>query len=133
MYSDPITEQLNDGDPLIAVVGANDDPRKYGHQIYRNLKNKGYRVVPVNLHRATVDGDTAYPDLASLPEPPDIVNIVVPPHQTLRVLEAAKTLGLTTVWLQPGAESAAVIDYLDEQGFAYLANACIMVRSRVKA
>jgi len=132
MYHDPITEKLNDGDPLIAVVGATDDPGKYGSQIYRNLKHKGYRVVPVNNHRTTVDGDVAYAELALLPETPDIVNIVVPPHQTLLVLERAQALGLTTVWLQPGAESAAVIDYLDGNGFSYLANACIMVRARVR-
>lgn len=125
----PITELLHRADPLIAVVGATDDLHKYGAIIYRDLKRKGYRVVAVNRHRSTVDGDAAFPGLGALPEAPNIVNIVVPPDQTLAVLEEARRLGTTTVWLQPGAESAAVIDYLDEHGFDYLAHACIMVRA----
>ena len=64
---------------------------------------------------------------------PDIVNIVVPPHQTLRVLERAAELGIENVWVQPGAEDEAVLDYLEAGSFAYLARACIMVQARVKA
>lgn len=127
---DPVSAVLNTSDPLIAIVGATDDEHKYGAIIYRDLKRKGYRVVPVNRRRQTVDGDPAYPTLADLPETPDIVNIVVPPEQTVAVLREADRLGLKTVWLQPGAESAATLAYLDEAGFDYLANACIMVMAR---
>jgi uncharacterized protein len=129
---DPITALL-EHDPVIAVVGANDNPAKYGSVIYRDLKAKGYRVYPVNPHRDTVDGDKAYVDLADLPETPDIVNIVIPPHQTLRVLDRAAELGLDNIWVQPGAEDQAVMDRLADGGFQYLANACIMVRARTRA
>ena len=125
-----IAQLLMQDDTTVAVVGATDDPAKYGSVIYRDLKAKGFRVFPVNPNRSTVDGDPAYPSLADLPEKPTIVNIVVPEHQTLAVLAKAAELGLTNVWVQPGAGGDAVIDYLDERGFTYLANACIMVRSR---
>ena len=115
---------------IIAVVGATDDPTKYGSVIYQDLKNKGYRVFPVNPGRDTVVGDQAYPDIMSLPEPPTIVNFVVPPDVTLRVLAQCLEAGLMNVWLQPGAESPEVMRYIQEHGFSYLANACIMVRTR---
>ena len=86
--------------------------------------------MPINPNRDTVDGDPAYESLADLPESPTIVNFVVPPHRTLRILQQCKELGLLNVWVQPGAESDEVIDYLDAEGFNYLANSCIMVRSR---
>ena len=127
-----IGQMLNTGDPLIAVVGATDNPTKYGSVIYRDLKSKGYRVVPVNRHRETVCGDRAYPDLRDLPEGPDIVNVVVPPEQTLEVLKRSLELGYTTVWLQPGAADGAVQTYLEEHEFDHLVDACIMVRSRVR-
>ena len=130
---DTINTLLNEGDPVVAVVGATDDPRKYGNRFYLDLKTKGIRVYPVNPSRATVDGDPVYPSLAELPETPDIINFVVPPSTTLRVLEQAKGLGFTTVWVQPGAENEAVVGYLDENGFDYLVDACIMVRSRVRS
>ena len=127
-----ISTLLDEGDPVIAIVGATDNPAKYGNRIYRDLKGKGYRVYPVNPTRDTIDGDTAYADLADLPETPDIVNYVVPPPRTLRLLKRAKELGLMRVWVQPGAENADVMAYLNDHGFDYLANACIMVRSRVR-
>jgi uncharacterized protein len=129
---DPISALL-EGDPVIAVVGANDNPAKYGSVIYRDLKAKGYRVYAVNPNRDTVDGDRAYPDLADLPDTPDIIDIVVPPRQTVRVLDRAAELGLNNIWVQPGAEDQAVMDRLAEGGFNYLANACIMVRARTRA
>jgi len=129
---DPITTLLNEADPVIAVVGATDNLNKYGAVIYRDLKAKGYRVLPVNPTRDTVDGDTAYADLAALPEEPDIVNIVVPPQRTLRVLDKAEELGIENIWVQPGAEDQAVMERLESGPFQYLANACIMVRARAK-
>jgi hypothetical protein len=130
---DTINTLLNEGDPVIAVVGATDNPRKYGNRIYLDLKDKGFRVYPVNATRATVDGDPVFATLAELPETPDIVNFVVPPTRTLRVLEQAKDLGFTTVWVQPGAENEDVMDYLEEHDFDYLANACIMVWARTRS
>lgn len=127
-----VAELLNTGDPLVAIVGATDNPIKYGSVIYRDLKSKGFRVVPVNRNRETVCGDPAYPDLAELPDAPDIVNIVVPPHQTLDVLKRSHELGYTRVWLQPGASDGSVRAYLEEHDFEYLVDACIMVRTRVR-
>lgn len=128
-----IAALLHEDGSSVAVVGATDDPSKYGAVIYRDLKRKGFEVYPVNPNRPTVDGDPAYPDLASLPVTPTVVNFVVPPSETLRVLEEAKQLGIENVWVQPGAESPGVMRYLQEENFSYLANSCIMVRTRLKA
>lgn len=122
---------LHEPDASVAVVGATDDPSKYGSVIYRHLKAKGFEVYAVNPNRDTVDGDPAYPTLADLPVRPTVVNFVVPPDQTLRVLEQARDLGLTNVWIQPGAQSAEVHELIDENGFNALVNACIMVRTRM--
>ncbi len=126
-----IASLLSDDTTTVAVVGATDNQSKYGYVIYRDLKRKGYRVFPVNKSRATVDSDPAYPDLRSLPVKPTIVNIVVPPPVAASVLRESLELGLSNVWLQPGAESPANLAFLQENGFNYLANACIMVESRI--
>jgi len=127
---DTISTLLNEGDPVIAIVGATENPEKYGNRIYRDLKGKGFRVYPVNPTKDTIDGDTVYADLGDLPETPDIVNFVVPPPRTLRILQRAKELGLMNAWIQPGAEDEDVLDYLADNDFDYLANVCIMVQSR---
>ncbi len=129
---DPVSARLELSDPYIAVVGATDAPGKYGGAIYRNLKSKGYRVGAVNPGRNTVDGDKAFPSLADLPETPDIVNIVVPPRRTMRVLDAAAGIEDVAVWIQPGAADAAVRARVEELGIPALINVCIMVEARVR-
>jgi len=124
-----IAHLLEDPATSVAVIGANDNPAKYGGRIYRDLKAKGFTVYPVNPNTDTVDGDPAFASLPDLPDPPTIVNFVVPPPRTLRILHTCRELGLHNVWIQPGAESPEVLAYLDAEGFNYLANACIMVRS----
>lgn len=128
-----IATLLSEPDTTVAVVGATDNPAKYGYVIYRDLKRKGYTVFPVNPHRAQVDGDRAFPSLRDLPDKPTIVNVVVPPRTALEVLKVCRELGLDNVWLQPGAESPEALAYLQQHGFNYLANACIMVQSRFTA
>lgn len=115
----------------IALVGATDDPAKYGSTIFHDLTRKGYEVWPVNPNRKTVGGVQAFPDLASLPGKPDIINVVVPPDVGLEVARQALELGYRTVWLQPGAESPELLAFLQTNDFEYLADACIMVRTRV--
>lgn len=127
-----ITQLLDDPETTVAVVGATDDAGKYGSVIYRDLKRKGFTVYPVNPQRATVDGDSAFSTLSAVPQKPTIVNFVVPPPKTLAILRECLELELMNVWIQPGAESPEVMTLLQEHKFNYLANACIMVQSRLK-
>ena len=127
-----IASLLNEPETTVAVVGATDNLMKYGSVIYRDLKRKGYSVYPVNPNRTEVDGDKAYPSLDKLPKSPTIVNIVVPPRVTIRILKTSLELSLDNIWLQPGAESPESLAFLQEHGFNYLANACIMVESRLE-
>ena len=122
--------RLDRDDPLIAVVGATDQPGKYGGIIYRNLKAKGYRVVGLNPGRATVDGDEAFASLADLPESPDIVNVVIPPSRTLALLYEIAKIDDGAVWIQPGAADDAVRARVEELGLPSLIDACIMVIAR---
>ncbi len=128
-----VLERLDLPDPLIAVVGATDHPGKYGGVIYRNLKAKGYRVVAVNPLRDSVDGDRCYSTLADLEERPDIVNVVVPPVRTMRVVDQVAAMDDVAVWIQPGAADAAVRARVDELGIPSLIDACIMVQARVRS
>ena len=128
-----IATLLDEPETSVAVVGATDDPTKYGSVIYRDLKRKGYAVFPVNPNRSEVDGDKAYASLDRLPETPTLVNIVVPPSVTVSILKKCLELGLNNVWLQPGAESPESLAFLQEHGFNYLANACIMIQTRAGA
>jgi predicted CoA-binding protein len=75
-----------------AVVGASRDPRKYGYQMYKDLKNAGYEVYPVNPKAQKILGDKCYPSLENLSIKPDVADVVVPPKVTEQVVETCKKL-----------------------------------------
>ena len=75
-------------------------------------------------------GDEAFPSLKELPDRPTIVDIVVPPTVGAKVLRECLDLELMNVWLQPGAESPENLVFLQERGFNYVADDCIMVQTR---
>lgn len=128
-----ITKLLDEPNVSIAVIGATDNSSKYGHVIYRDLKQKGFTVYPVNPQRTSVDGDPAFLNVGDIPGKPTITNFVVPPSTTLKILQQCLDLDLMNVWVQPGAESPEVIAFLQQNSFNYIANACIMVETRLKA
>lgn len=113
----------------IAVVGASNNPEKYGNIIVQNLMGKGYTVLPVNPKAETIAGLPVFADLASLELPVHIVNIVTPPPVTLGVLAKAAELGLPNVWLQDGSYDDAVLAYAAAAPFKTVYDACIMVVS----
>jgi predicted CoA-binding protein len=118
---------LRDTKTRIAVVGASNNPSKYGNIIVNDLLAHGYEVFPVNLRQATIAGIPAYRSLAEVPKPMDIVNVVTPPAVTLRILEDAAAAKLDLVWLQDGSFDAAVLLAAAKAPFRTVHHACIMV------
>lgn len=111
----------------IAIVGFSKDKNKYGNKIFYFLKNRGFNVYPVNPKLDEVDGIKIYHSLKDLPEKVDIVNLVVPPKVTEKVVKEVKEAGLENVWMQPGSESDLAIKFCKENNIEVLYNSCIMV------
>jgi len=128
-----ITEFL-DKKNVFAVVGASRDPEKYGHQVFRDLRNAGYNVYCVNPNAGEVLGDVCYSNLVTLPVRPDVVDVVVPPKITEQVVKTCEELGIRKVWMQPGSESEEAIDFCRKNGIAVVHGVCVMIerRSRYK-
>jgi predicted CoA-binding protein len=118
------------GRRIWAVVGASQDPTKYGNRIFRTLREAGYTVYPVNPKGGQLDGNTVYVSLADLPQPPQVVDLVVSPAVTEQVVQEAHELGLSRVWMQPGAESEVAIEYCHEHGIQVVHDACAMIWKR---
>ncbi|RLI40405.1 CoA-binding protein [Candidatus Bathyarchaeota archaeon] len=112
---------------VFAVVGASRDPKKYGYQVYKDLRKAGYRVYPVNPNADEILGDRCYPSIEDLPVKPDVVDIVVPPKITERVVKTCRKLGIRKVWMQPGSESEAAIKFCEENGMDVVHGVCVMV------
>ena len=112
---------------IFAVVGASRDPKKYGYQVYKDLKNAGYEVYAVNPNAEEILGDKCYPNLENLPAKAGVVDIVVPPKVTEDVVKTCKELGITRVWMQPGSESEKAIKFCEENGIDVVYGVCVMI------
>ncbi|HEV2520057.1 MAG TPA: acetate--CoA ligase family protein [Thermoplasmata archaeon] len=79
----------------IAVIGASNRPDTVGHALFRNLLTSGYRgvVYPVNPSWKSVSGVRCYPDVAALPEAPDLAVIIVPAPAVAECAEALGRIG----------------------------------------
>jgi len=117
----------------IAVVGASNDPSKFGNIIVKNLVGHGYDVLPVNPKETTIAGLPAYRSLAAVPKPVDIVDVVTPPAATRGILKDAAEAGCGLVWLQDGSFDDAVLADAAAAPFKTVHHACIMVVARSAA
>jgi predicted CoA-binding protein len=117
---------------MFAVVGASRDPRKYGHQVYRDLRTAGYTVYAVNPNADEILGDKCYPSVESLPEMPQVVDLVVPPKVTNQIVKTCKKLGIRKVWMQPGSESETALKFCKENNIEVVYGFCVMVERRSK-
>ncbi len=113
---------------VFAVVGVSQNPEKYGHQVYKDLKEAGYTVYPINPHLDEVLEDHCYSSLSDLPEKPDVVDTVVPPDVTEKIVEECKELKIDKVWMQPGSESEQAIEFCRQNGIKVVHDVCVMVK-----
>ena len=110
-----------------AIVGATDNPEKYGNEIFRNLTSRGYEVYPVNPRLKELEGTKCYPSLSDIPVKVDVVDFVVPPPVTEEILKECKELELDRIWLQPGSESEAAVAFCDENNLKVVHGVCVML------
>lgn len=117
----------------IAVVGASRNPSKWAYIVPLYLKQAGYRVIPVNPHAGEIWGERAYPDLGSIPDQIDVVQVFRPadevPSIAEEVLARRRTRGdVRVVWLQLGIRAPpGVRGMLEAEGIALFEDMCMMM------
>jgi uncharacterized protein len=94
---------------VVAVVGASSNRRKFGNRALRAFRQQGYTVVPINPHETEVEGLKAYASVLEVPGTIDMASLYVPPEIGEQVIGEIARKGIAEVWLNPGAESDALI------------------------
>lgn len=113
----------------LAVVGSFRSKNKFAYRILTDLMNKGYEVFPVNPLMGEVEGRVCYKTISDIPGDVDVVNIVTPPSVTENILKECLQKKITRVWLQPGAESPAAIQFCHDNGIKVIHSMCVMMES----
>jgi predicted CoA-binding protein len=90
------------------------------------LKRVGYRIIPVNPMETEVLGEKAYPDLDSVPEHIDIVDIFRRSEHVPEIVEAAIRKGVKAVWMQEGVVHEEAARRAEAAGLAVFMDRCIL-------
>ncbi len=114
----------------IAVVGLSDNPARASHSVARYLQSQGYRIIPVNPTIAEVLGEKAYPDLISVPDPIDFVDIFRRPEYVGAIVDEAITKGVQTIWMQLGIVDEAAAARARDAGITVVMDHCTAVEHR---
>ena len=125
-----LIKEFLDKKNVFAVIGVSRNPEKYGNKVYKDLRNAGYEVYAVNPKIDKVLGDRCYSELKELPVKPDIVDLVVPPKITEKIVIDCKKLGIDKIWMQPGSESKKAIDFCEKNNIKVLHKVCVMVERK---
>ncbi len=112
---DLVDEQLQNS-KTIAVVGLSGDPDRISYRVTRYMQEQGYRIIPVNPMIEEVLGEKSYPDLKSVPEPIDMVNIFRRSELVAPVVEQAIEIGVKYIWMQDGVVNPDSADKAEAAG-----------------
>ena len=124
-------EQILADANVIAVVGASRDPSKPAHSVPLQMIRHGWRIIPVNPFVDEVFGVKAYPTLADIGEPIDLVDIFRPAHDAVDIVRQAVAIKAPAVWLQSGIVSAEARQIAEEAGIDYVEDRCLAVERAV--
>ena len=89
----------------IALVGVSRNPKKFGYAAFKELKEKGMKIIPVNPQADEIMGEKSYPNVKMLP--PEVQSIIVftKKDKTASVIRDAKEKGIKQIWIQQMADS----------------------------
>jgi len=109
----------------IASVGLSSNPAKESYGIVRYLKSQGYRVIPVNPTADEILAEKSYPDLESVPEKIDVVQVFRKSEDVPPVVESAIKVGAKVVWMQEGIVNEEAAQKAREAGLQVIMDACM--------
>ncbi len=110
----------------VAVVGCSLSPSRDSHIVARFLKERGYRIIPVNPAETSILGEPCYPDLESIPEPPELVDVFRRPEHVPALVDAALGIGAKALWLQEGVVDFESARRAREAGLTVVMDRCIL-------
>lgn len=114
----------------IASVGLSSNSQKESYWIVSYLKDQGYRVIPVNPTADEILGEKSYPDLESVPEKIDVVQVFRKPEDVPPVVDSAIKVGAKVIWMQEGIVHEEAAQKARQAGLQVVMDACMRVTHR---
>ena len=109
----------------IAVIGASSNPERDSYKVASYLMEQGYHVIPVNPNAQEILGKTSYPDLSSIPEKVEVVDIFRRSEDVMPIVDEAIRIGARAVWMQKGIVNEEAAAKARDAGLLVVMNKCM--------
>ena len=125
-YSDDLIKQVLGFVKTVAIVGVSDKESRASHFVMKYMQGKGYRMIPVNPQLAgqMLLGEKVYPDLKSIPEKVDMVDIFRNSEAAGALSDEAIAIGAKVVWMQLGVINEAAAARAEKAGLTVIMDRC---------
>jgi predicted CoA-binding protein len=110
----------------IAVVGLSNRRFRPAYGVSEYMQSSGYKIIPVNPQETEILGEKCYPDLDSIPEPVDIVDIFRRAEFVPEIVDAAIRIGAKAIWMQEGVVHHEAAAKARAAGLAVIMDRCIL-------
>lgn len=111
----------------IAIVGLSDNPDRDSYKVALYLKEHGFKIIPVNPSEDKILGEKSYPDLKSIPEKIDIVDIFRKIDFIPDIIDGAISIGAKTVWMQLGLAHNESAEKARNAGINVVQSKCLKI------
>jgi hypothetical protein len=111
----------------IALVGASRNPKKFGYTAFKELREKGMRLIPVNPLAEEILGIKSYPSVKMLPPEVHSIIIFTKKDKTASVVREAKEKGIKNIWIQQMADTKEALDELKDSEINFIKGECILM------
>ncbi len=128
--SEPDIKSILRESKTIAVVGLSPNAERDSHRVARYLQGQGYRIIPVNPNADEILGERSYPNLTSVPEPIDVVDIFRRSEAVPEIVEEAIKVGAKAVWMQEGVLHEEAAARARQAGLRVVMDRCMMKEHR---
>lgn len=111
----------------IAIVGLSKDPQRPSYFVASYLQYEGYRIIPVNPTVDEILGERSYPNLSSIPERVDLVDIFRPAPFCVEIVQEAIAIKAPAVWMQLRIVNLEAAQLAEQAGLAVVMDRCVKI------
>jgi predicted CoA-binding protein len=111
----------------VAMVGVSRNPKKFGYSAFRELKEKGMKIIPVNPVADEIMGEKSFPGISALPLEVKSIIILTNKEQTASVVREARQRGIKQIWIQQMSDSREALEELKGTDINCITGECIMM------
>jgi uncharacterized protein len=113
----------------IAIAGVSRDSRKFGHLVFKLLKEKGFEVYPINPGTDNIAGTPCFRSVGALPLNVHSLLILTPKKQTRDVVAEAMAKGIDNIWIQQMSDTPEAIELTKVRPVNLVTKECILMHT----